>query len=102
MDEDAMDGDLVRALRNHGVDVLTAADAGTEERADEDQLAWAHAEGRVLYTYNFCDYYRIHTDLLSNGKDHAGLIVGVQRAFKIGSLLRRLLRLVNQRSAESM
>ena len=28
LDEDAMDGDLVRSLRSRGIDVVTAADAG--------------------------------------------------------------------------
>ncbi len=35
IDEDAMDKDLVQALRARGVDVMTALDAGMIERSDE-------------------------------------------------------------------
>jgi len=39
LDEDAMDSDLVHALRMHGVDVTTALDEGLIERYDHDHLA---------------------------------------------------------------
>ena len=37
LDEDAMDSDLVRALRLRGVDVTTALDAGLTNSADEER-----------------------------------------------------------------
>jgi hypothetical protein len=40
----------VQALRLRGVDVQTALDAGLVGRPDDEQLAHAGAEGRVLYT----------------------------------------------------
>ena len=40
-DEDAMDGDLVAALRFRGVESVTALDTGLIGRSDEDQLAVA-------------------------------------------------------------
>ena len=43
-----MDKDLVQAIRARGVDVITALDAGTIERADEEHLDYATAQGRVL------------------------------------------------------
>lgn len=36
IDEDAMDDDLVQALRLHGVDVETALEAGMINRSDEE------------------------------------------------------------------
>jgi len=39
VDEDAMDGDLVRGLRSRGMDVVTAADAGMIRRKDEEHLS---------------------------------------------------------------
>jgi hypothetical protein len=38
IDEDALDGDMVRGLRSHAVDVITAMDAGMMRRADEEHL----------------------------------------------------------------
>ena len=41
VDEDAMDKDLVRALRARGVDVLTALEVGLIERRDVEHLEYA-------------------------------------------------------------
>lgn len=41
MDEDAMDGDLVRGLRSRSIDVITAADAGMIKRP-EPISPWQH------------------------------------------------------------
>lgn len=43
LDEDAMDGDLVRALRARGVDVEPANEVGMIEREDEEHLRYATA-----------------------------------------------------------
>jgi len=43
VDQDAMDGDLIRGLRSRGVDVLTAADADMIRRKDEEHLSLATA-----------------------------------------------------------
>jgi len=41
IDEDAMDSDLVAALRSRGVIVITAFDAGLTGKPDEEQFAFA-------------------------------------------------------------
>jgi len=48
IDEDAMDSDLVAALRSRDVTVVTALDAGLTEKPDEEQLAFATERARVL------------------------------------------------------
>jgi hypothetical protein len=42
LDEDALDSDLVRALRPRGVDVMTALDLGLTKSADEEHLEGSH------------------------------------------------------------
>jgi len=37
-------------------------DSGLVERPDEEQLAFAAANEYVLYTFNVCDFYRLHTE----------------------------------------
>ena len=54
-DEDAMDSDLVRALRVRGVEVITAYDVGLIALPDEKHLSWAAENGRVLYSFNVSD-----------------------------------------------
>lgn len=73
VDEDAMDKDLIQALRARGVDVIAALDAGMIERSDEAHLDYATAQGRVLYSFNAADFLRLHTSYLSQGKSHAGI-----------------------------
>ncbi len=102
VDEDAMDKDLVRALRARGIDVLTALEAGMIERDDSEHLDYATAQGRVLYSFNVGDFYRLHIAYLAEGKSHAGLILARQQRYSVGEQMRRLLKLIATKSAEEM
>lgn len=97
-----MDSDLVAALRFRGVIVITAMDAGLAEKPDEEQLAFAAARGCALYTFNVSDFYRLHTQWASAGREHAGMILAPQQRFSVGEQLRRILRLRGAVSVESM
>lgn len=102
IDEDSQDHDLVRAFRSRGVDVLTSSEAGMNGAADRDQLDYATAEGRVLYTYNVGDFCQLHGQYLSEGRKHGGIIAARQWQFSIGEQLRRVLRIIDVRSADRM
>jgi len=101
-DEDAMDKYLVRALQARGVEVVTAIEAGLVERPDEDHLAYAAAQGRVLYGFNVGDYYRLHAAFLSAEKTHAGIILARQQRYSAGEQMRRILKLMAAVSAQEM
>ena len=102
IDEDAMDNDLIRALRSRSVDVVTPREAGMIECKDGDQLDYATAQGRVLYSFNVGDFYRLHTEYLSQGRSHAGIILAQQQRYSVGEQMRRLLKLIAAKSAEAM
>jgi len=102
LDEDSQDTALVRALRSRGVDVLTAAEAGMSHRLDEEQLEWSNQQKRVLYTCNARDFYRLHTQILTEGRSHAGIVVLPQQRYSVGEQMRRLLKLIASKSAEQM
>ena len=57
-DEDSMNHFLAIALRGQGVDVLTAFEAGLISVSDEEQLTFAAAQGRSIYSFNARDFYR--------------------------------------------
>jgi hypothetical protein len=76
IDEDAMDGDLVRGLRSRGIDVVTAAEAG--------------------------DFHEIHTTWTAPGRDHAGIILAQQQRYSTGEQIRRLVRLIASLTNEGM
>jgi hypothetical protein len=102
VDEDSMRHALVEALRARGVDVLTALEAGMIKRKDEEHLEYATVQGRVLYTFNVGDFYRLHTAFLKQGKSHAGIILARQQRYPVGEQMRRLLKLIAAKSAEEM
>ena len=63
---------------------------------------WAVQRGRTIYTYNASDFCRLHSELLREGRHHAGIIVGDQQTVSIGEELRRLLRICEAKTAEDM
>lgn len=93
---------LVSALRQRGVDVMTVLDAGLLGTADDEHLQIATDEGRVLYSFNICDFCAIHSKWVASGRNHSGIILAVQTQFSVGEQMRRLLRLIAGKTAESM
>jgi hypothetical protein len=91
LDEDAMSGFLVAALRSNGVTTITTQEAGLIHNSDEEQLAFATAHKFVLYTFNVCDFYRLHTEWIGAGRDLAGMILARQQRYSVGEQLRRIL-----------
>jgi len=65
-------------------------------------LEFARTNGRVLFSFNISDFQRLHTEYLSQGESHAGMILAPQQQFSIGEQIRRLLKLAAARSAEEM
>jgi Domain of unknown function (DUF5615) len=102
MDEDAMAARVVVAMRSRGVEVLTALEAGMLERADEEQLTFAAAHDRVLCSFNKGHFLGLHTRWMSEGRSHAGIILGPQQRYPAAEHIRRLSRLVETHSAEDM
>jgi hypothetical protein len=70
-EEDSMRHALVIALRAKGIDVATALEANMVERRDEEHLDYATQQGRVLYSFNRGDFYRLHTRYLEQDKSHS-------------------------------
>jgi hypothetical protein len=102
IDEDAQDADLIHALRLHGIDVIGSWEAGMRQRDDEEHLVYAATQRRVLYGFNVRDYFRIHSQFITQGKTHAGIILAKQQTYSVGEQMRRLLRLSASKSAEKM
>ena len=102
LEEDSMRYALVRALRARGVDVVTALEAGMIGREDRAHLDFATAQGRVLYSFNVGDFYRLHAAYSAEGKSHAGMILARQQHYSAGEQMRRLLKLIDAKSAEGM
>lgn len=97
LDEDVPEAVAI-ALRLRGYDVLTTREARNKGLSDNDQLASARSEGRVLFTHNIADFIRIHKEFLQKGREHSGIIVSRQRP--IGVMVKALLSLLSNLSSE--
>ena len=94
---------LAADLRSRGYDVLTTQEAGRDTTSDEDQLAFATGDGRAILTFNIRDFAPLHGQWQAAGRAHAGVIVSRQLGSRqYGVLLQRVLRLLNQVTAEEM
>jgi len=101
-DEDALQSALVIALKNANVDVVTVGDVNRFGFSDEEQLIWAAEQQRVIYSFNMGDFHQLHSLFLAEARVHSDIILAPQQRYSIGEQRRGLLRLINQRSAESM
>jgi hypothetical protein len=102
LDEDAAQHNLIAALRLRHVDVTSALEQGLVEIPDLAQLEWCCANARVLYTFNVRHFYALHSQFIAAGRVHAGIILAPQQRYSIGEQMRRLLRLIETKSAEEM
>lgn len=80
---------IADGLRLRGIDVLTAQEAGRCGFSDSDQLQFALASGRVIFTYD-TDYLV----LAAAGTTHAGIAWCAATKYSIGQLV-QLLELIH-------
>lgn len=102
LDEDAQAESLIKSIRRHNIDVLTTNEANMEGSSDEEQLDFANTQNRTIYTFNVKDFLVLHYAYLNNKKEHSGIILGEQGRFGTGEQLRRLLRIIAEKTAEEM
>ncbi len=64
---------IVKALREFGYDVLTSLEAGNANQGipDDEVLAYATANNRIVITFNRDDFIALHR----SGVNHSGIIV---------------------------
>jgi len=99
IDEDVWDG-LAAALREAGYDAISVAESKRKGFSDEDQLAYAIAERRAIFTHNAQDFAPLAEAYYFQGIRHCGIIVA--RHFEKGRLLRRTLTLLDELITESL
>ena len=99
LDEDVHPS-LAEALRGHGFDAVHAGEVGRRAYTDAEQLAFAAAELRVLVTHNRRDFLALARQWWDRDDHHAGIVYA--RQTPVGELLRRLLRLLDELSAEGL
>ena len=74
---------IASGLRLHGIDVTTTPEAELLRAPDEDQLAHAASQGRVIITRD-TDFLR----LAAAGREHAGIVFCPAQGRSIGDVVR--------------
>ena len=88
---------VATGLRLRGIDVTTAHEAGLIGASDDEHLAFALKESRVIVSHDrHCP--RFH----ATGQKHAGIAYCYQQKYSIGELVRALVLLRDCLSAEEM
>ena len=103
LDEDVLP-ELARVLRSAGHDAVSAHETGALGLSDEDQLARATAEGRVLLTFNCRDFIAIAQEWARADRTHAGIVVSYRqyRRRELGDLRRAAVRLLDAANREQL
>src|SRR5947207_11827005 len=96
VDEDAAQFAVVDGLRRRGVDVLTILETDMVGATDDEPLDFASSLGRSIYTLNVEDFCRLHSQLLADSKEHAGIIVIPRQRHSIGEKIRRISELIER------
>jgi len=99
IDEDVWSG-LAAALRRAGYDAVAVSEVNRRGFSDEEQLAYATAEGRAILSHNIQDFAPLAETCFFEGIDHCGIIVA--RQFEKGKLLRRTLALLDGLTAQTL
>lgn len=87
---------IVRGLRQRGVNVISVSEANNLSLTDEEHLAFARGERRVVVTQDN-DFLR----LASSGKAHAGIVYAPQQR-PIGEIIQGLVLIYLVLEAEEM
>ena len=75
MDDDSVDGVLLRLLRRAGHDVQLPQDVGTSGESDPVHLAFATRSRRVLLSRNHDDFRELHELVHYTGGVHSGILI---------------------------
>lgn len=100
MDQDSLDFDVISGLRLAGVDVVSSEEVGMKRAKDQDQLAFATSQQRVIYTANRADYARLHREWMAAGLHHTGIIIRSRQQIGVRWQIRALVLLHRRITAD--
>ena len=88
---------VAEGLRRRGIDVTTTPEAGLLAASDEEHLAFARRENRVVFTED-ADFLRLH----AAGTQHSGIVYCHQQSRSVGEIIRGLVMIWEILDSEDM
>ena len=95
--DEHVDPSIAQALRRHGADVTTTAEAGLRTRGDEAHLEFARAARRIIVTHD-ADFLRF----ASQAVDHWGIAYCHRTARSVGEIIRGLILIYEALTPDEM
>lgn len=95
--DEHIDPAICDGLRARGIDVTTPQGRGLLGATDEEQLSFAHKDGRVLVTRDQ-DFLRLH----AAGVLHSGIVFWHSKRKSLGAVIRNLTVLWRTATAEEL
>ena len=84
--DEQVEGSIGEGLKRRNIDVTTTPEAGLLGASDEEQLAFAMLQQRVIFTQDD-DFLAIH----QQGVEHCGIVYSHQNSRSIGEIVRGLI-----------
>lgn len=91
---------LAVALKLKGYDVISAHEAQKQSISDCQQLKYAVAEQRAIFTFNVGDFKRLHEEYMKAYEHHFGILVSKQ--IPLGETIKRLTKFLFSHSADAL
>ena len=88
---------VAAGLKRRGISVTTSTDTDLLAAVDEDQLAYAFKEQRIIVTHDD-DFLKLH----QQGRPHAGIAYIKQKRRTIGQIVLALANLYHSRTEQYM
>ncbi len=89
--------EAAKQLARHGIDAITARDAGKLSDDDLEQLRFATDEGRVL-----CSYDKDFIEMAKDNIEHAGIVYVRGGTRSVGVLVKALREIHRHETADGM
>ncbi|MBI1821767.1 MAG: DUF5615 family PIN-like protein [Nitrospirae bacterium] len=91
---------IATALRLKGYDVISTHEVQKQSLSDHQQLEYAIAEGRTIFTFNVGDFNRLHKEYIKSGRNHCGILLSKQ--MPIGETIKHLVKFLYAHSSEEI
>lgn len=88
------------ALRLKGYDVISAHEIHKQNLSDFQQLEYAIAEQRAIFTFNAGDFNRLHKEYVNSGRNHFGILLSKQ--VPLSETIKRLTNFLFTHSSEEI
>jgi hypothetical protein len=91
---------VATALRLKGYDVFSAHEVQKQSLSDFQQMEYAVAQKRAIFTFNAGDFDRLHKEYLQSRKNHFGILLSKQ--LPVSETVKRLTKFLFTHSADEI